>query len=254
MGNIINSIFSVLRNVYLCDVHEVMYNDYSNFDCDTFNENRTERRRDSNVENTSGMSIINFEWLNSELILNEFSGRKFTHLGQVIVIDSGCPRSLMGEDELEKLSNKMEVEVFKVKEECFRFGPSRIYTSTRKARLFIQCGIKELELEFFVINGTVPILLGNDAMIPNGGVIDMKENKMILKEVDIEFHLERSKGGHFVIPVSSISKEKERNINGDEADAVMLMTFGSIQEKDMKTFHDMVGLIDCVVHNMFDLY
>ena len=93
---------------------------------------KTERRRDSsNEDKLSGMSVTNFEWLDSELILNEFSGRKATHLGQVIVIDSGCPRSLMGEDELSKLMNKLEVEVFTVKEESFRFGLSRIYTSNR---------------------------------------------------------------------------------------------------------------------------
>ena len=238
---------SVLRNMYSSEVDEVMYSDYflnSNFDSDSFEQytTKTERRRDSsNEDKLSGMSVTNFEWLDSELILNEFSGRKATHLGQVIVIDSGCPRSLMGEDELSKLMNKLEVEVFTVKEESFRFGPSRIYTSNRKARLFIQCGLKELELEFFVIKGTVPILLGNDAMIPNGGLIDMKENKMILQKADIEFHLERSKGGHFVIPVHSISKQNEANIQGEEADVVMMMTLGSIHEEDIKNFHDMVG-------------
>ena len=57
--------------------------------------------------------------MSSELILNEFLGRKATHLGQVIVIDSGCSRSLMGEDELSKLKNKLEFEVFTEKEENF---------------------------------------------------------------------------------------------------------------------------------------
>ena len=241
MGNIVNKFISdmfsydYVKDMGSANVHEVMFSDYFpyNDSNDTF-----VMKKETSHQNT-GMSVTNFEWLNSELILNEFSGENSKHLGQVIVVDSGCPRSLMGDEELEKISHKIEVKVYRVKEESFRFGPSRIYTSSRKARLTIQCGLNELDLEFFVINGNVPILLGNDVMIPNGGVIDMKENKLVLKDTGIELSIERSKGGHFVIPVHSITKEKFRNIQGDEADIVMMLTLGSIG--DLKSFHNEVG-------------
>ena len=156
MGNIINKsvnvLFSVIRDMTSLKVHEVMYSDYFPYDDNNDSLDHTnEERRFSSHQISSGMSVTNFEWLENELIFNEFSGENSTPLGQVIVVDSGCPRSLMGEEELEKLRHKVDVEMIKVKEESFRFGPSRIYTSRKKARLTIQCGLNELDLEFFVI-------------------------------------------------------------------------------------------------------
>ena len=37
----------------------------------------------------------------------------------------------------------------------------------------------ELDCEFFVVNGKVPILLANDTMAPLGGTIDMDENVLV---------------------------------------------------------------------------
>ena len=97
------------------EVHEVMYSDYFPFNDgnDSLKENEEEKRFNTH-QSISGTSVTNFEWLDSELTFNEFSGKNLTHLGQVIVVDSGCPRSLMGEEELEKLKHKIEVEIFHI--------------------------------------------------------------------------------------------------------------------------------------------
>ena len=238
---IVSSYFNhVVENVFV-DKNVVMYNDYFPDNIDSEEQGSAERTIKSQDIYT-GTSIINLEGLDSEVILNnEWSGRTSEHLGQVIVIDSGCPRSLMGEEELEKLSDKIDVQIVKVREENFRFGPSKVYSSRRKAKFLAQIGLNELELEFFIIKGNVPILLGNDTMIPKGGIIDMNENRLVLSEVGLEIPIEMSKGGHFVIPIHSISGEKTKNIQGEEADIVMMLTLGSLKDSNLKAFHDEVG-------------
>ena len=78
-------------------------------------------------------------------------------------------------------------------------------------------------------------------MVPNGGIIDMNENRIVLSEVGIEIPIDRSKGGHFVIPIHSISGEKDKNIQGEEADIIMLLTLGSLKDDGLQAFHDEVG-------------
>ena len=57
--------------------------------------------------------------------------------GQIIIVDSGCPRSLMGKKELAKLKETNDVTEFKVKDEGFRFGPSRVYNTDKKFKVRI---------------------------------------------------------------------------------------------------------------------
>ena len=55
--------------------------------------------------------------------------------GQIIIVDSGCPRSLMGKKELARLKETNDVTEFRVKDEGFRFGPSRVYNTNRKVKV-----------------------------------------------------------------------------------------------------------------------
>ena len=78
MGNIVNKsvnvLFSVIRDMTSLKVHEVMYSDY--FPSDDNNDSldhSNEERRFSSHQISSGMSGTNFEWLENELIFNEFS-------------------------------------------------------------------------------------------------------------------------------------------------------------------------------------
>ena len=166
--------------------------------------------------------------------------------GQIIIVDSGCPRSLMGKKELAKLKETNDVTEFKVKDEGFRFGPSRVYNTDKKVKVRMQIGIHEIDWEFFIVNSeSVPILLGNDVMIPLGGVIDMEQNILVLKNVGVEIPLVHTKGGHLVIPVRSISGANANNIKGEEADAVLIMILENTEVKNIQKFHDTVG------HNTF---
>ena len=134
---IVNSYLHPIMEKVIVKENVVMYNDYFPVDIDSDSDNLGNEARSTKSQDIyTGMSIMNLELLdNSEVILNnEWSGRTAEHLGQVIVVDSGCPRSLMGEEELEKLSCKLDVQIVKVKEENFRFGPSKVYSSRRKAK------------------------------------------------------------------------------------------------------------------------
>ena len=180
--------------------------------------------------------------MDSGVFLNEGLRKCSENQGQIIIVDSGCPRSLMGDKELDKLKDLVDVKEVKVKDEGFRFGPSRVYNSNKKVKFSMQIGIQDVECEFFVVKSdSVPILLGNDIMIPLGGIIDMEEKKLILNKADMEVPLIYTKGGHLVITVRSISGIDSHNIKGEEADAVMFMILENADSEGIKKIHDEVG-------------
>ena len=84
----------------------------------------------------------------------------------------------MGLKEYEKLSRNYENKKSNSRGEKFKFGPSRIYDSEFKVKIPITAGKVQIDADFFVVNGDVPILLGNDVMEPLGGNIDMKEKRL----------------------------------------------------------------------------
>ena len=169
------------------------------------------------------MSRFDFELLDSGVYLNDEVIRNSADLGQVVIVDSVCPRSLMGDQQLDQLRDLVKVNIFNVKDEGFRFGPSKVYKSNKKARITMRLGMNAIDCEFFILKGNIPILLGNDVMVPYGGKIDMEENVLFLSKVDMEIPLKKTSGGHFVIPVRSVASIDGNNIKGEEADAVMLL-------------------------------
>ena len=147
----------------------------------------------------------------------------------------------MGDQQLDGLKDLIDVTICNVKEEGFRFGPSKIYRSNKKAKFSMRIGINEVDFEFFLISGNIPILLGNDVMVPNGGNINLEENILFLNKVDMAIPLKKTRGGHFVIPVNSIAEVDRHNVKGEEADAVMLMVLESVDKKAIQQLHDEVG-------------
>ena len=85
-------------------------------------------------------------------------------------------------------------------------------------------------------------------MIPLGGKLDMENKKLELKKVGKEISLIKSPGGHFLIPVKSVSSlnyipehrdtTELRNIKGLEADAVMLVMLANTEDfNDIEALH-----------------
>ena len=69
------------------------------------------------------MSLVNLEWLEDGVFLNKDWLRKCSKsLGQFMIVDCGCPRSLMGDKELTKLKELVDIQEVKVNNEGFKFG------------------------------------------------------------------------------------------------------------------------------------
>ena len=147
----------------------------------------------------------------------------------------------MGDEQCERLKEVVDLQEIKVKDEGLKLGSSRTYKSSIKVKFTMRVGVNEIDCEFFVVKGNIPILLGNDFMVPLCGKIDMEENKLVLKKADMEIPLKQTKGGHFVIPVRTVTGNDANNIRGEEADAVMMMVLENTENEDIKRLHDEVG-------------
>ena len=115
---------------------------------------------------------------------------------------------------------------------------------------------------FFVIEGNIPILIGNDILEPLEGIIKTREKELVCRKLNKSVSLVKTKGGHYVVPVvenrnelynseeyfhtwkgtfHSSDLEYSNNVIGDEADAVMLNLLASCKsEQDEKILHTVI--------------
>ena len=171
--------------------------------------------------------------------------RKRNKTGSVMIIDSGCPRSLMGQSEYQLLKENFGVKSERIKSrERFKFGPSKIYNAENKVQLNLKLGNEFLEVKFFIVDGEVPILLGNDVMEPFEANIKKKlEFKTLRAEVDMI----KTPGGHFVVPLNGLVSCVDQiqitssYVNGAEADEVMMILLETLENDDLEKFHTEVG-------------
>ena len=80
-------------------------------------------------------------------------------------------------------------------------------------RIELPLNIEEAEFDakFFVINGDIPILIGNDILEPLGGVIDIDERFIEFKKLNCTVDIFKTKGGHYVVPVTKRRKNIDEN-------------------------------------------
>ena len=93
-----------------------------------------------------------------------------------MILDIGCPKSLMGVNEYRKLitshSKRERDSVVKFfSHEKFKFGPSKLYSSKFRVEIPIKLQSLRVIASFFVIDGNIPILIGNDILEALGGII-----------------------------------------------------------------------------------
>ena len=84
-----------------------------------------------------------------------------------------------------------------------------------KVKLRLNLENKQLIVWFFVIDGKVPILLGNDILEKIGAKIDLKHKALEINEMGIKVPLLKSSGGHFIfiLPLKNLlSKKNETRI------------------------------------------
>ena len=177
---------------------------------------------------------------------------------QLMIVDIGCPRSLLGFEEYERLMDSLSShELKRVKEfeasEKFRFGPSRVYDSRLRIEMPLQIKGVKVAAKFYVIDGNVPILIGNDILEPLGAIIYTETGDLEFSKLGKTVTMTKTRGGHFVIPVEEIKDRSEEvleneintaknNILGSEADAVMLILFAECSEEEQFwNLHELMG-------------
>ena len=106
---------------------------------------------------------------------DEFCDRKGKK-SQLMIVDIGCPRSLMGSNEYKRLRKSFSSSEKRSIKECgakekFRFGPSRTYGSALRVEIPFYIKGEKVGAKFFVVDGEVPILIGNDILEPLGAII-----------------------------------------------------------------------------------
>ena len=188
---------------------------------------------------------------------------------QLMILDIGCPKSLMGFNEYTSLVSTLSEDEKKMisKYTCnnkFKFGPSKVYKATFRVRLPLNLMHAKVMTSFYVLEGDIPILIGNDILEALGGVIHTDSKKLELKKLGLVLSMVKTNGGHFVLPVTrkknddikefySISDECEsendveevecvNNVLGSEADAVMLLLLAECEEEnDFAALHELIG-------------
>ena len=79
---------------------------------------------------------------------SEFKKLNAKVFGQFIIVDSGCPRSLLGRKELDELK-QYKKQIYNIQTENFTFGPSKLYSSNSKVKIAIKIAEKNINFDFF---------------------------------------------------------------------------------------------------------
>jgi hypothetical protein len=141
-----------------------------------------------------------------------------------MLVDMGCPQSMVGRTYLEKYlsKNKILMEDLEVKKcsQKFCFGPSKVYESTLLVKLPItikqvrdESSFKKIFIEVFVVDAeNAPLLCGKNTMKDWKVFLDLDKDVMHL---DIDGRMTVgcvfSAGGHLLVPL-----HQNRNWNTDE--------------------------------------
>ena len=199
------------------------------------------RRRDL----TPGETVVMISSDEYDRIFQSDEYCKMNEIGQCMILDTGCPRALMGEKQYEDIKGIFKNAKIRIRKNAsFKFGPSKIHISEFKVELTLKIEEYQLNAQFFVIKGAnIPILLGNDILKPLEGKIDMKTKVLELTSAGKSIALVETPGGHFVIPLGNVLENKEticeENLKGDEAEAVMLVLLED--SDDLMKLHDEIG-------------
>ena len=175
-----------------------------------------------------------------------------------MIVDIGCPKSLMGSlqwENLLTLFSEYQLSMVETEETkaSFKFGPSKTYTAKTKVYFPLALDGVIVQACFHIIEGNIPILLGNDILKPAGANISVSGEILTLNEIsEQEIRMFETKGGHLAIRLltkdeneevfSECETSSDENVTGVAADKVMIIALEeSIDEHDINTVHDMMG-------------
>ena len=129
-----------------------------------------------------------------------------------MIVDTGCPNSLLGIDDIEKFESSLShvqqqnLEVIKV-DQKFMFGPSGPYKCSEKLCFPIRNNEDILWVTVAVVDAKIPMLLGKNILKPLEAEIKLfstGNGVLVLENTEIE--LKENKSGHYTIKVSDLGK------------------------------------------------
>ena len=113
-------------------------------------------------------------------------------------------------------------------------------------------GGHSVDASFYIVDGEVPMLLGNDLLEPLKAKIDISNPLLEIQKLKSSIPMVRTSGGHYVIPLKEFvqtddksiveGENKSENVIDDEADMVMAVLFPKLSDEDqLQKLHDEVG-------------
>ena len=129
-------------------------------------------------------------------------------VGVCAVPDTACRRTLIGQYTLRALEKhllKQGLRILRKSEGCtFKFGNSGTLTSREAALIPAQIGHRRVLIRAFILPDSgkwTPLLLSKELLRNLGTVIDMDEDVMTFRKLDVSVRLRETKKGHYAIPM-----------------------------------------------------
>ena len=166
------------------------------------------------IQKRHNVGFVNGEDEHDEIVVENIADVMFlkevTRV-EAMVLDTGCPKSLVGRNWLDRYLQKNELKMEELTtQKCsqkFRFGPSQVYTS--KEMVVIPITVKEAHktdvfkktfIEVFVLDAeNVPLLCGRNTMKMWEIDLKMSKTELSCKIMDEEIECLETNGGHLVI-------------------------------------------------------
>ena len=120
------------------------------------------------------------------------------------IVDSGCNKSVSGQNWLacytDTLPEGYDLEE-KESENCFQFGPSKVYPSLKQVNLPVNLGGLQARVSIDVVEAEVPFLLSKSSLKAAEAVLDFVKDTLVVKG-GREIQLEHTSNGHYAIPIA----------------------------------------------------
>jgi hypothetical protein len=190
------------------------------------NQEETMNKHNEDMKKTTMVGYVETEEKEIEIDMNDVMFLKEVIEYEAMVLDTGCPKSLVRETWLEKYLKLMKMTKDQLQSKScsqkFRFGSNKVFEAKEMVEIPINVktddpenSVKVVKINAYVVEAeNVPLLCGRNTMMDWEAVIDMK-NELIKIEIENEklnITCINTEGGHMVVKlleVDSVHKDEE---------------------------------------------
>eukprot|EP00435_Cladocopium_sp_Y103_P017847 s883_g4.t1 len=127
------------------------------------------------------------------------------------VLDSGCGKTIIGEDTLKQFSDMLAATGVKLpglrpETNLFRFGNGQVETSQNMIDLPVGLAGKRGVLQAAVVRGSAPLLVSRPALKKLGAAIDFANDELTLFQNKMKVPLEVNSAGQYIVNVMQFSQ------------------------------------------------